>query len=55
METRNLLGDLGSVIAGNKPLQVSVGIDAESALVLGIAILLAVTMGVFIGTKAAKL
>lgn len=51
----NFLRDIGSVVAGNKPLQVTVGVDTESALVLGIAILLAVTIGVFIGTKAAKI
>jgi hypothetical protein len=51
----NFLGDLGQVVTGDKPLQVTVGVDTQSALVLGVFILLAVTVGVFIGTKAAKI
>ena len=49
----NQWADLLATFSGNKPLQI--GIDGKSALVLGICIVLAVTVGVFVGTKAAKL
>lgn len=51
----DFIGGVSQVATGDKPLQVSVGIDTQSATFLGIAILVAVTIGVFIGTKAAKI
>lgn len=53
-QNTNTVDDILNIVRGNRPFQVQVSVDPQSAFFLGVAVFFAVVVGSFVGNVAAK-